>query len=225
MQPYLIEGIVIGGIPFREKDLIVQLFSPKGVLSLFVAGGAKVTKTSIAPSPLMRIECLLVPSQRGMAKAKEISLIDGYLRLRDTLPRLTCALEIIQAIKKTQLEQKPSEQLYKLTQSFLEALKTQAPGILLASFYLKLLRHEGLFALPKMCTQCHAPLHSLFIFERESYCLTCAPKKALYFSEAERLQLTTLAMTRSLKTLSLLSVPKTLLEKVQKLFEQSAFFQ
>lgn len=131
-------GLLLQSIPYLGRKKIFKIFTPThGLLSFF-------TQNSLF-SPFSLIECVYHPSQKEIYTLQDITLVDPLLHLRESYPILSAAGLIAQDLLRTQLPQKQAPELFDLTLLYLKKLPL-APELILASFRLKLLLHEGLLS-------------------------------------------------------------------------------
>lgn len=136
------EGIIISVIPYQDRHEIASVFTPYGMISLIRKWGRGPKKSPL--SPLTRCEFIWKEGQGELGTVEEIHLLDPFLRHRDSLKSLQCAMECLSAIKLTQQINQPAERLYQLLLKIIEALPdTEQKATLLSAFYLKLMIHEG----------------------------------------------------------------------------------
>jgi DNA repair protein RecO (recombination protein O) len=142
-----VEGVVIRTQEYQEKGRIVTLFTRhQGVLS-FVVKGMRPKQTALLAltTPLCRGEYLLKRRTSDLYTFCDGTLLDEHLALRGRLEWLRVAGLLTQAIFRSQMPHAPAPQLFALYRAYLAHIP-HAPHLeaLLCSFYLKLLRHEGL---------------------------------------------------------------------------------
>lgn len=142
------EGIVLKSIDFRDHQKIITLYTPQlGIISAIVKNLSqkKLQEHSLC-SPLVRAQYILKKGRSECYGLIEGSVIDLHLELRRSLAVLTISLNMIKTISQTQLPGKPSQELYQLLKVYLKELKKNPyANQLLMSFYLKLLKYEGVF--------------------------------------------------------------------------------
>lgn len=191
------EGIVLHIIKYGEYDQILTVFTrEEGVIKLILKGGSSRKKMSA--DLLMRAEFIYLPRQNSLMTCREWALITPYLQLRKSLACLEGACALAKALLSSQCEQKPAPQLYELLICYLERLPiARQPEALVASFLLKILRHEGLFGLTPHCCVCRQDLIDHYIFKGESYCERDQPLQAIAMGPFEAEKLFILAFSRS----------------------------
>jgi|JI10StandDraft_1071094.scaffolds.fasta_scaffold12071_2 DNA repair protein RecO (recombination protein O) len=153
MEEQKVEGIVLKTVPFKENDRILTLYTPQqGVMSLYVQGLSKKKPalTNLA-TPLCRGEYLFRKGRSDLHKFFDGTILDLHLPLRKSYTHLQVGGKILQTIHETQLPGKSSPALYALLVSYLKKLGDATfPETLLASFHLKLLKHEGVLSLENL---------------------------------------------------------------------------
>ncbi len=94
------------------------------------------------------VELVLSKKNGDLYTFHEGSIIDLHLPLRDNLRHLYTASSMTRAILDSQLPEKPAPLLYSLFSICLHQIPTfLCQNTLLACFYLKILKHEGVFSL------------------------------------------------------------------------------
>lgn len=193
------EGIVIQAIPFQDYDLILSIFTPNfGLVKLFVKAARK--RKSVIPAvlePFTHAEFLFTEGRGELGKFREASIIHLNLGLRNNLDCLNAASEILQAIYHSQLYGKEVGKLFALVLIYLRELPHATfPTSISRSFYLKLLRHEGLMNI--------------------SSDLEISPSVSL--SEEEKEFFLILAGSRTIKSISGLELSSELSQKIKTYF-------
>lgn len=215
-QQYQTEGIVIHTIPFKEIDKIVTLFTANsGLLKLYIKGCRRYSHIqNVLTTPLTVGEYLYFHGKKDLHRFRDGTILHQNLGLRRDLDTLQVAEKLTQAVYHTQWPGKPSPNLYTTLRLFLEKLATCThPTTLHTAFLIKILKHEGLLQLPSSGGD-----H--FRYAGECFLPDTAPEGALAFSTDEERTLTCLANNRSMDTLSSLSLPESLTQKIQSLFDQ-----
>jgi DNA repair protein RecO len=148
------KAIVLKSTPFDESSKIVHLFTQDlGIISAVVK---KISEKRLdliqATTPLFEGKFHLKKTQSDLHKVIDISAISYHHLIKEDFYLLKSSFDILQLILKTQIKNRPLPLLYQLTSVYLnEFEKTEAKQHLLLSFYLKFLRHEGLFDLEHFC--------------------------------------------------------------------------
>lgn len=145
IQEIQTEAIVLSSIPFKEKDLILTLFTKKlGLISLFVKNKNKKQ----ALSPLSNVEIICKKAKKDFYFLLDFSLNNPHINLRDNLESILTASKMIKAIMKSQLPEQQEINLFLLLKAYLNQLATSSNHeALLSSFHLKILSHMGLIHL------------------------------------------------------------------------------
>ena len=187
------EGIILHTTPFQDFHEIVKvLTNDHGVMSFMRKYGLKQPL-----SPLSRVEIVFQLGKGDLHRLVEIKSLETYLQIRTDYDCLLSALNALDLIKKSQLPENPSQELYELLSIYLRHWH-EAPLAFELSFTLKLLRFAGHLS----CTQ-------------EGQLITSAPPGL--FTEEEEKTAFILAFGRSLKLLKELFLPPTLPDKIGSL--------
>lgn len=140
------EGIILHTVPYRNYDQIMTVFTEdRGVIKLFCKKGASQSRRY---TPLTKVEFAYRERVSELWSCEELSLLDSYLSLRNRFAHLEAGCRLIQAVYKSQGIGKEAPLLYRLLLYYLDKIpEPEDPFVLVASFKLKLLVHEGLFNL------------------------------------------------------------------------------
>jgi DNA repair protein RecO (recombination protein O) len=221
METLKMEGIVIRAVPYRNDDCILTVFTPlQGLIPLFLRSGYKSKKhvSSGALSPLSVVEIVCTKGRGELYPCQEIAVVRHHLKLRENLAMLESACRMLQMIGTTQQPDKSAPELYQLLLVYLDRLpEMSSPDILSHSFYLKLLRYEGIFPLLSHCSICSVLLQDTWLHANEPFCLPHAPVDAMHLSPEERHIMESLAYCRDFKQLSSLVLSPQLSQKIHSL--------
>lgn len=144
------EGIVLRSIDYQDKQKIITLFTPEaGLMSLFMR---RISPRNLAllslATPFSQAEFHYTKGRSDLYGFRDGTLIEGNLHLRGSLSHLQTAGELVQTILLSQLPGKPAPALYALLTTYIKHIpQFEDPSPLIASFYLKVLHHEGLLCL------------------------------------------------------------------------------
>ncbi|MGM0439527.1 MAG: DNA repair protein RecO [Chlamydiota bacterium] len=224
MQNISAEGINIETLNYKDYDRIITIFTRDlGIVKLFVQGANRPkSKRGVLASPLTRGEFIFHRRSGELWRYQDGTILDHHLKIRQSLENIEAALGMLQAIKASQLPEKPAPQLYDLLKLFLAQVAAIAnPAALLASFRLKVLKHEGLLDLQQHCATCKEKTSPIIICRGECYCSEHCPEEGLECEEEELLALLCLQHSRSLSQITELPIPPKALDKVDKLFEDT----
>ena len=137
-----VRGLILETLDYREKEKILRVYTREnGKLSLIIK---KKSGNHLLLEPLSETEFIFKRHQGTLHPVKDASLINPRFHLRKNLSTLQSAGKLLQIILRSQLEEIPSPLLYQLLISYLDHL-AESPNLplLIASFQLKLLKHEG----------------------------------------------------------------------------------
>ncbi|MBS3905346.1 MAG: DNA repair protein RecO [Simkania sp.] len=159
------EGLVLRVIPLNDTKRILTVFLPEeGILSLATkTPSSSLNHLATATAPLTCSDFIYRKGKHEVYRLLEASILEDHLLLRSCVNRLHCAGELAQILLKTQLPGKPAPLLYALTKAYLNRLQhSNNPYNFLTSFYLKLLKHEGLLRWSAQCVYCNERSVSYF---------------------------------------------------------------
>jgi DNA repair protein RecO (recombination protein O) len=226
MEIYRTEGIVLQTLNFQDYDRILTVFSQnEGIIKLIVKGANRVKQRGgVITAPLTHLEILYAKSKGELLKCHSLTLLNANLDLRKNLACLEAACEMTQAVLQSQFPNAPAPALYALLQAYLDKIPgMQDPNLLVASFYLKLLRHDGMLKitpLGSVCSACGLPLTDQSLSGGESYCLKHAPLNSLFFSEEEISYIILLGYCQTYQQLADITLSTEFLAKLNKFFTE-----
>jgi DNA repair protein RecO (recombination protein O) len=214
------EGVVLDSTLYQENHSIVSLFTPdQGIVRLFVSRRKSIQSP---PTPLTRIECYYTRArEETLCRLREFAIRDPYLHLRETFQGLRLAGALARILSQTQLLEKPAPALYQLLLIYWQhAPSCPNPDAYLASFLLKLLRHEGLLGLNSSCAQCGGVLEQAALAAGETLCSSHAPPWSILFDYQELLTICTLTSARAMGEIYSIVLAENTKEKIHHLFDQ-----
>jgi len=219
MHEERIEGIVLRSQDYKERHRIITLFSPQGIISLIVKGISRKNARLLAlTTPFSHGEYVCRQGRSELWSFLDGTLLNDHLTLRENLKSLQAAGTLANAILASQMAGKPAPALFVLYKSYhKQASSFEDPIALLISFYLKLLKHEGLLSVSPHCSSCGENT-ARFLFHGESFCPTHAPLNAMVFSDSEWKDLLLLDDAQHFSSLRTLSPPPSFLQKIHTLF-------
>lgn len=212
------EGIVLRSQDYKERHRIITLFTPQGLTSLIVRGiSRKNARLLTLTSPFCHGEYLYRKGHSELLSFRDGAVLDDHFHLRSSLKSLQTAGSLATAILTSQLPGKPAHALFTLYKLYHKHIAHfQEPDALIASFYLKLLKHEGLLSLSPTCASCDNPSHRLR--EGESFCSQHSMANDIPFSLPEWDLLLALDNCSQFSILRSLSLSPHLAQKIHSLF-------
>ena len=220
MHEEKIEGIVLRSQDYKERHRIITLFSPHGLISLIVKSISRKNARLLAlTTPFSHGEYVCHQGRSELWNFQDGTLLNDHLALRQSLKSLQAAGALASAILASQMAGKPAPALFALYRSYhRQVTQFEDPEPLLASFYLKLLKHEGLLSVSAHCSSCEEKT-ARFLLQGESFCSAHAdPSNALSFTAPEWEQLLLLDEAQQFSALRTAPLPSSLLQKIQTLF-------
>ena len=216
------EGIVLHSFPYRDYDQILTVYSKDQGLVKLIMKGARSKRRGIRASlePLSEAEFLFRVGKSDLYALQEISILNLHLNLRESLSLLQSACALLQAVQRTQIQGNPSPALYQLISRYLKQFaNSKNPDVLISSFLLKLLTHEGLLHLEDHCSVCAKPLLDRVIIGGESFCKAHAPTPTLTISQVEANLLHFLSNSRSFNEIEQVQISQATHHQIHVLFE------
>ena len=211
------EAVVLQAAPFKEYDRILTLFSPQGLLKIFVKAKKRdYLHFAALTSPLTYAEFHYTPGRRDLHRLSEGAILKQNLRIRERYETLIAAESIIHSLLRSQWPGKPAPKLYHLFCLFIEHLpEVKNPSIFTTAFLIKILSHEGLLQLGE------SESTDTYRFAGERYLLSQAPIGALPFSAEEEGLLSSIALCRSLAQIAESTPSPNFQQKIDLLFRQT----
>jgi DNA repair protein RecO len=172
-------------------------------------------------TPLACGEFVLSQRQDSLFRLQDGTITQPYLRVRDQSDRLNTACAIARALLQSQLPLRPAPALYQLTIAYLDQVAQMERDAtdLLPSFYLKLMRYEGVLSLSSTCSSCDEGVGAPHLTLSGPYCSKCAPLEAIPFREEEWSLLKRLVELRNFAALSKEKIPPLFPQRVKNLLD------
>jgi DNA repair protein RecO len=214
------EAITLSSVAYKERSRIIKIFSKQeGIISLIIKGfSRKKTLLFSLSSPFCVAEFKLKKNRGDIYSFYDGNIIDANLHLRNSLKKLRAATSILQAISSSQFPNKKAENLYLLTNCYINKMAIfPNPEILLASFYLKLLANEGYIKIQRQCNQCLEKAVS--ISGGESLCINHKSFNSINFNEEEFSKLFILTHAKEFKLLEDIDISSSFKEKIELVFK------
>lgn len=222
MEEERTEGIVLRSFDYKDRQKILTFFSQKeGLLSLVVHGlSTRKSHLLALTSAFCQAEFIYRKTRSSLGRFIDGTILDEHLNLRAQYSYLQTAGTLTQAILRSQMPGKATPALYLLFRSYFKQITTfEDPSSLIASFYLKLLKHEGLLALESHCARCKEhPAHHLA--QGESVCSLHRPPESLSFSPSEWDTLLRLESASNFHTLRQLPLSTQLFSRISLHFHE-----
>ncbi|AAF39559.1 DNA repair protein RecO [Chlamydia muridarum str. Nigg] len=219
----ILPGIVLTHSPAEKQHVIAKIFSPAGLLSAFAKNGASLScdfRESLLPISFSLFTIQHTPPK--MRKVLQGELKNPFTTIKNSYRLLQSTGKMIQAILKTQWQEKPSPQLFSLFLNFLQRIpETPHPYFFSSMFLLKLLQHEGSLDLSHSCTLCKSSLESSTVYRHEGslFCEKHAHEKTILFSQEEEQILRIIVQAKKFQELMCLAeFPIDIDSKIDSLF-------
>lgn len=215
------EGIILNATPYQDHHHITTLFTAKlGVARLFVRGTNRSRHHSHAlVTPLTRGDFLLASGKNSLFRLKDGVITHPYLSFRESAPRLQVACAMARALLATQYPLKPAPALYQLlTRYFDQLAHSSSPKQLLSSYYLKLIKHEGLLATEATCGECGQEGERIYWSQHGTFCKEHALHESRSLQKEEWLLIQKMAKARNFKEIEEIESAPSIERKVEDFF-------
>jgi DNA repair protein RecO (recombination protein O) len=214
------EGVILRTIPIQDYKQLLTLFTLDYGLIKILYNRKKNFPGAV--HPLSHVEVIFREKNSEIFPCEELTLWQPYLRLRDKLPYLEVACDLLKMIERSQLLGKKAPMLYRLFLYYLDKIPfVSDPYTLIASFRLKLLKHEGILTFPFTCAFCQKVLISTAFGQGAGlFCLDHRPKPAFIYGEDELQMMSHLTLCQKLTELLTLQLHPDLLKKIEVFFEE-----
>lgn len=224
-MPYYLKGLILKSQIHQESNCIITVFSEKGLTNVFVKKGlGKHNKHRTNIIPITLSEIIYESKQNQLKILKDSSLIRSYQEIKTNYDNIMTAGQLVSAILNSQWFEKPAPLLYSLLINLLENIPLfKNKKLILSTFLLKIMKHDGILDITDTCSTCQTPLvTNFFRYKGTVLCPNHNRDKAIFFTKNEQLFLQTLANCRKIKDLiDLDQFEINLLKKIYQLFEQT----
>lgn len=222
---YYLKGLVLKSQMHQESNCIITIFSEKGLTNVFVKKGlGKHNKHRTNIIPITLIEIIYENKQNYLKVLKDSSLINNYQKIKSNYDNIMTAGNLISAILDSQWPEKPAPLLFSLLINLLENVPIfKNKKLLLSTFLLKIMKHDGLLDTTNACFNCQTIIsNNFFRHKGKVLCQKHTYNKAIHFNKNEQLFLITLANCRKIKELiDLDQFEINLFKKIHQLFKQT----
>jgi DNA repair protein RecO len=213
------EGVVIRNTPFRERDMIVWVYTyDAGMIKLFVKG--KKQHSSICTSPFTRAEFSYVCGRSDLYSLRESRLLDAHHALRKDLGKIEAASALVKALIASQPLGKVAMKMYEMFIWCLQRISYAEEEEKVVSFFMvKTLLHEGRLHLQDSCNACGCGLKEVHIYEGECLCAQhSGTYGALLYSREDIVDMHALAYATTAASFEKGAYSKGLAAGVERLF-------
>ena len=142
-----VEGVTLLAKSFGENNKIISVFTKeKGLISLMIKRLSQKKSSLFAlASPFCVGEFVYKVGKGDIYTILDAAILKENFELRSSFETIECAAKMTRAILNSQMPHKSAPAVYMLLKAYLGNLwQFERPQTLLASFYLKILLHEGL---------------------------------------------------------------------------------
>ncbi len=171
------EAVVLRTYRSGEADRIVVLWTREHGKVRAIAKGVRKPTSKIGGGlePMAHVQVFLGQGRGDLAIVRQVSHHDRFLTLRASYDRLTHAMAILEVVDAIPLDDVADEEIFVMLVRALQSLDAPEyfPALIPASFFFKLLVHDGSAPVLDECVACGS-LGPLVAFDAESGGVTCA---------------------------------------------------
>ena len=210
------EGIVLKATPYQESSRILSLFTKNSGIISVIAKRLSPKKSTLInlTTPLCRAEFIYRKGKSSLYRFIDGSILDLHLPLRQSYLNLKTASNLLNLVSASQLPEKPAPHLYQLLSLSLKKMPLFSdPSVLFSAFQLKLLKHEGLLSIGRVCNRCQQNPPK-YLHQGEGICVQCEKGGRISFSEKEWQTLLDLLSVRSFEALTAIELSSHLQKKI-----------
>jgi DNA repair protein RecO (recombination protein O) len=170
------EAVVLRTYRSGEADRIVVLWTREHGKVRAIAKGIRKPTSKIggALEPMAHVQIFLGQGRGDLAIVRQVSHLDRFVNLRASYDRLTHAMALLEVVDAIPLDDVADEEIFVMLVRALRTLDSLEyfPELTSASFFLKLLVHDGSGPVLHECVSCGS-LGPLVAFDAESGGVTC----------------------------------------------------
>ena len=217
-------AFILDVFDLQERDRIVTFLTAERGRKRGVARGSRTKYSRFAGQlqPLAKVEASWFEKEgRDLVRITDVSLVRPAARLQEDLEGILLASYLAEHMKEFAQEEEPSERLFRLLDSTLEALLAGVDRQLAARYYeVWMLRLCGIFPVPRECPLCGRPYAGRAVLvesEGALVCRRCAGERRQLVVGAAELDFLERSGRESLKRLARRPPPPAVLGRVEAL--------
>ncbi len=213
------EGIVLWHGRHGERGHVLHLLTAEeGIVHLYFRQAIKSREAAI--DDLIRGEFIYREGKGDLKDLREWKPLEYFDKLRGSYKLLEQATAMMRALRRLLQPDFPFPKLYRLTRFFLNQLpEVEVPELLTASFYLRLLRHEGLLQLPFRCHHCQTILSTFSFDGKEMFCQSHSSITAITIDEEQAMQWEILTACQQLDILKQMNLSPEQIGHISRFFD------
>ncbi len=214
MQEERGEGVVLASYPYLSGRRILKIFTREhGLISLIISR----RHSPLLSSSLSTAEFVYLKKTSELYKLIDLKILHHQFELRKNYNHIDAAAHIAKLLLESQLPGKKANLLYDLLQAYFRKIPSaNDPNILVASFALKVLNHDGLIHLSSVCAKCKKPASIFYL--GESLCRSDAEEGGFLFTEEEWQTLLSLTYSQTFSDLEMITLSSSLSLRILQIF-------
>lgn len=170
-------ALLLDVFDLQERDRIVTFLTAEWGKKRGVARGSRTKYSRFAGQlqPLAKVEVSWFEKDgRDLVRISDVSLVRPAAAVQETLEDILLTSYLAEHMKEFAQEEEPSERLFRLLDSTLEALLSGTDRHLAARYFeVWMLRLSGIFPIPRECPLCGRPYAGKAVFVESEAILAC----------------------------------------------------
>jgi len=167
MEIIKLKGYILKKIPIKEEDLLIFLYTDMvGKIVVKARGATKINNKWSRIIETLNLIDTNIYKKRDYFYLTESKVIDSFFPIKRDFNKSIFALQIINIIDKTQIDNNPDINIFNLITKTLNAMKENNNiDIIFLSFVLNLLKFEGVLFPLDRCEKCGRELSNDIYFD------------------------------------------------------------
>lgn len=156
MALYRDQAVVLRSWKLGEADRIISLHTHAHGKVRGVAKGVRRTKSKFGArlEPLSHVVIQLYRGRGDLDTITQVETVDRFVTLREDPDRFARAEAMLEAVDQVAQDREPDHALHVMLVRALRTLNARDSALVVASFFLKVLSHEGVQPQLDLCVEC-----------------------------------------------------------------------
>lgn len=216
-------ALILDVVDLQERDRIVTFLTSEHGQRRGVARGSKTKYSRFAGQlqPLAKAQISWFEKDGAdLVRISDVSLLRPAAKLQTDLEGILLGTYLAEHIKEFTMEFEPSDKLFRLLDSTLQALLDGADRMVAARYFeVWVLRLSGIFPVPRACPLCERPLRErAVLMESEAVvvCVDCGGESRWMLGPGE-MDFLLRSARENLATMAATAVPTAVLQRIEEL--------
>ncbi len=188
MEIIRVKGLILKKLPVKEYDALVFLYTDSlGKILAKAKSGFKNETKWISLIETMNLIDTSLYKKREYYYLTETKVLDSFIDIKKDLNKSLFALEILNIIDKSQIDNNPNLNLFNLINYFFKELKISNKLFeLFFSFTFNFFKIEGIFFPLNECIKCGKKVKNEIYFDLNLNGFVCSSHKTLQYFEIDK---------------------------------------